>query len=80
MPDVFSIGLGGGSLVVEDEASGGMSIGPRSVGYKLTKDALIFGGKTLTTSDIVVAAGRADFGRSVQGGASATVIDRKGAD
>ena len=62
MPDVFSIGLGGGSLVVEDEASGGVSIGPRSVGYKLTKDALIFGGKTLTTSDIVVAAGRADFG------------------
>ena len=62
MPDVFSIGLGGGSLVVEDGASGRVSIGPRSVGYKLTKDALIFGGKTLTTSDIVVAAGRADFG------------------
>jgi N-methylhydantoinase A/oxoprolinase/acetone carboxylase beta subunit len=62
MPDVFSIGLGGGSLVAEDGASGRVSIGPRSVGYRLTQDALIFGGKTLTTSDIVVAAGRADFG------------------
>ena len=62
MPDVFSIGLGGGSLVVEDKPNGNVSVGPRSVGYRLTSDALIFGGKTLTTSDIIVAAGRADFG------------------
>jgi len=62
MPDVFSIGLGGGSLVVEDKPGGAVTVGPRSVGYRLTTDALIFGGKTLTTSDIVVAAGRADFG------------------
>jgi N-methylhydantoinase A/oxoprolinase/acetone carboxylase beta subunit len=62
MPDVFSIGLGGGSLVVEDKPGGTVSVGPSSVGYRLTGDALIFGGKTLTTSDIIVAAGRADFG------------------
>jgi N-methylhydantoinase A/oxoprolinase/acetone carboxylase beta subunit len=62
MPDVFSIGLGGGSLVVEDKPGGAVLVGPRSVGYRLTSDALIFGGKTLTTSDIIVAAGRADFG------------------
>ena len=62
MPDVFSIGLGGGSLVVEDGPNGKVTVGPQSVGYRLTTDALIFGGKTLTTSDIVVAAGRADFG------------------
>ncbi len=61
MPDVFSIGLGGGSLVVEDK-QGKVEVGPRSVGYRLTSDALIFGGKTLTTSDIMVAAGKADFG------------------
>jgi N-methylhydantoinase A/oxoprolinase/acetone carboxylase beta subunit len=61
MPDVFSIGLGGGSLVVEDK-DGKVTVGPRSVGYKLTSEALIFGGKTLTTSDITVAAGLADFG------------------
>ena len=61
MPDVFSIGLGGGSLVIEDK-QGGVTVGPRSVGYRLTSDALIFGGKTLTTSDIIVAAGKAEFG------------------
>ena len=38
------------------------TVGPRSVGYRLTSDALIFGGKILTTSDLIVAAGRADFG------------------
>jgi N-methylhydantoinase A/oxoprolinase/acetone carboxylase beta subunit len=62
MPDVFSIGLGGGSLVVEERPGGKVTVGPRSVGYRLTTDSLIFGGKTLTTSDIIVAAGRADFG------------------
>jgi N-methylhydantoinase A/oxoprolinase/acetone carboxylase beta subunit len=61
MPDVFSIGLGGGSLVVEDKA-GAVSVGPRSLGYRLITDALCFGGKTLTATDIVVAAGRADIG------------------
>lgn len=60
MPDVLAIGLGGGSLVVETHD--GVRIGPRSVGYKLTEKALIFGGDTLTTSDIAVAAGYADFG------------------
>ena len=58
MPDVFSIGLGGGSLVVDD----GATIGPRSVGYRIVTEALIFGGPTLTTSDIVVADGGADLG------------------
>jgi N-methylhydantoinase A/oxoprolinase/acetone carboxylase beta subunit len=60
MPDVFSFGLGGGSLVVD--GPGGIKVGPTSVGYKLTKEALVFGGKTLTTTDIVVAAGRAYLG------------------
>jgi N-methylhydantoinase A/oxoprolinase/acetone carboxylase beta subunit len=60
MPDVFSIGLGGGSHVVDTPR--GVEIGPASVGYRLFTDALIFGGSTLTASDIVAAAGRADFG------------------
>ncbi len=60
MPDVFSIGLGGGSLVVDD--ADGIKVGPRSVGYRIATEALIFGGSTLTTSDVMVAAGRADFG------------------
>ena len=41
---------------------GGVKVGPTSVGYRLTKEALVFGGETLTTTDIVVAAGRAHLG------------------
>jgi N-methylhydantoinase A/oxoprolinase/acetone carboxylase beta subunit len=59
MPDVFSFGLGGGSLVREDPD---LRIGPDSVGYELTSKALCFGGDTLTTTDIAVAAGLADIG------------------
>ena len=58
MPDVYSFGLGGGSLVQRDP----LTVGPQSVGYELTSKALIFGGDVLTTSDIAVAAGVADFG------------------
>ena len=58
MPDVFSIGLGGGSLVSDD----GETVGPRSVGYRIVDEALIFGGETLTATDIVVADGDGDLG------------------
>ncbi|QIB67020.1 hydantoinase/oxoprolinase N-terminal domain-containing protein [Kineobactrum salinum] len=60
MPDILALGLGGGSLVREQGS--GITIGPRSVGYQLTQKALVFGGDTLTASDIAVAAGYADFG------------------
>jgi N-methylhydantoinase A/oxoprolinase/acetone carboxylase beta subunit len=60
MPDVFSIGLGGGSHVVE--TGGAIKVGPTSVGYRIVTEALIFGGTTLTTSDVVVASGRYDLG------------------
>ncbi len=60
MPDVLSMGLGGGSLVTGDADN--VAVGPTSVGYELTSRALVFGGDTLTASDIAVAAGRADFG------------------
>jgi N-methylhydantoinase A/oxoprolinase/acetone carboxylase beta subunit len=59
MPDVFSFGLGGGSLVREN---GELTIGPDSVGYELTERALVFGGSELTTTDIAVAAGLAEIG------------------
>ena len=58
MPDVISIGLGGGSEVTLDP----LSVGPRSVGYRLHSEGLVFGGSTLTTTDIAVAAGLADIG------------------
>ncbi|WP_350274125.1 hydantoinase/oxoprolinase family protein [Kribbella sp. HUAS MG21] len=62
MPDVLSIGIGGGSLVAEGNDQ--VTVGPRSVGYRLTEEALVFGGKTLTATDIAVAAGRAEVGDS----------------
>lgn len=55
IPDTLSIGLGGGSIVKFDEES--CSIGPVSVGYKLTKEAQSFGGTILTASDIALASG-----------------------
>jgi N-methylhydantoinase A/oxoprolinase/acetone carboxylase beta subunit len=59
MPDVLSVGIGGGSRVRGDSDP---TIGPDSVGHELTERALVFGGDTLTATDIVVAAGRADIG------------------
>ena len=58
MPDVLSLPIGGGSIVRED----GSGVGPHSVGYRLGSDALVFGGSTLTFTDIAVAAGLADIG------------------
>ena len=58
MPDLLAVGLGGGSLVRED----GRRIGPDSVGFELTKRALIFGGDSLTMSDIAAAAGQMSLG------------------
>jgi len=61
MPDLISVGLGGGSILHTD-GSGGPAAGPDSVGYQLENQALIFGGDTPTLSDVAVVAGRADFG------------------
>lgn len=61
MPQVESIGLGGGSLVHE-LAEGKISIGPDSVGQALRQRAKCFGGDSLTTTDIMVAAGKTNIG------------------
>ncbi|MDR2864296.1 MAG: hydantoinase/oxoprolinase family protein [Spirochaetaceae bacterium] len=60
MPDVISIGLGGGSIIREKD--GIITIGPDSVGYRLTEKALVFGGDTLTATDIAVALGLSTIG------------------
>ena len=62
MPDLLSMGLGGGTLVVDRGAGAVPKVGPRSVGFRLTEQALVFGGDTLTTTDIGVAAGLIDLG------------------
>lgn len=58
MPDIQAIGLGGGSLVSPD----GQTLGPQSVGHRLTSEGLVFGGETLTATDIIVASGHEMIG------------------
>jgi N-methylhydantoinase A/oxoprolinase/acetone carboxylase beta subunit len=58
MPDLTSIGLGGGSHVSLEP----LRIGPLSVGYRLLSDGIAFGGAQLTTSDVAIAAGLIGIG------------------
>jgi N-methylhydantoinase A/oxoprolinase/acetone carboxylase beta subunit len=60
MPDILSIAMGGGSHVMKGAA--GWHTGPRSVGFRLQSEAMIFGGETLTATDIAVRAGHATIG------------------
>jgi N-methylhydantoinase A/oxoprolinase/acetone carboxylase beta subunit len=60
MPDLVTMALGGGTVVTAEP--GGSRLGPRSVGYLLTREALVFGGDTPTLTDSAVAAGRAALG------------------
>lgn len=55
MPHLESIGLGGGSIVRVGDSK--VTVGPDSVGHDLGNKAVIFGGDTLTATDISVAAG-----------------------
>ena len=60
MPDLVTIALGGGTVVAAEPD--GIRIGPRSVGFRLRQEALVFGGDTPTLTDSAVAAGRAALG------------------
>ncbi|ESK95855.1 hydantoinase [Moniliophthora roreri MCA 2997] len=53
-PDVKSIGLGGGSIVRLHDSQPRLSIGPDSVGHRITERALVFGGDIHTTTDYAV--------------------------
>jgi N-methylhydantoinase A/oxoprolinase/acetone carboxylase beta subunit len=61
MPDIISIGLGGGSIVRE-KPDGTVTVGPDSVGYRITSEALVFGGSVVTATDVAVKLGMADIG------------------
>lgn len=56
--DIVEIGAGGGSIVRLDP----LQVGPQSVGYELQDRALVFGGDTLTATDVAVAGGLARLG------------------
>ncbi|QSZ30456.1 hypothetical protein DSL72_000010 [Monilinia vaccinii-corymbosi] len=53
IPDVYSIALGGGSLI-RTANSGKTTVGPDSVGPRLEKESIAFGGQTLTATDLVM--------------------------
>src|SRR5699024_5134427 len=60
MPDIHSIGLGGGTVIRLEGDS--FKIGPDSVGHRLDKEALVFGGSTLTATDVAVKLGVVELG------------------
>lgn len=60
MPDVVSIGLGGGSIV--RKCGNQVTVGPDSVGYEITSKAKVFGGNVVTATDIAVRLGMVDIG------------------
>ena len=62
MPDILSLGLGGGTRIHGATSPKELQIGPDSVGYRLLEEGCLFGGSTLTASDIAVKAGYASFG------------------
>eukprot|EP00794_Sanderia_malayensis_P007001 gene7000-7786_t len=59
MPDVHCIGLGGGSIITKGAK---VDISKQSVERRLEREALVFGGSTLTTTDVAVAAGLVEIG------------------
>ncbi|MCW3004184.1 MAG: hydantoinase/oxoprolinase family protein [Conexibacter sp.] len=61
MPDIVSIGVGGGSIVRDGPP---LRVGPQSVGAALTEHALVFGGATTTLTDAAVRSGRVDIGHT----------------
>lgn len=57
MPDLVSMGNGGGSVV--RNRNGEVTVGPDSVGYNIVTKGIAWGGDTVTTTDIALAAGYA---------------------
>lgn len=60
MPDLYSIGLGGGSRVTQTEKR--IEVGPKSVGYRIVQEGMAFGGETMTFTDVAVSLGKAKVG------------------
>ncbi|GAA5036335.1 hydantoinase/oxoprolinase family protein [Microbacterium fluvii] len=61
MPDILSVGLGGGTIV--DVETG--RVGPDSVGYRIDREGLLFGGSTPTLTDAAALRGAPVAGRSL---------------
>lgn len=74
MPDIVAIPLGGGSIVANGD--GAVRIGPTSVGYRLSEEALVFGGSTPTLTDAAVAGGRTQIGSGAPGREHAAMLEQ----
>jgi len=61
MPDLIALAIGGGSHVTIGD-DGEVTVGPESVGYRLTEEARCFDGETLTATDVEVVAAGVDIG------------------
>lgn len=61
MPDILSVGIGGGTIV--DVESG--RVGPDSVGYRIDREGLLFGGSTPTLTDAAALRGTPVSGRAL---------------
>ena len=68
MPDVLSVGLGGGTII--RSSADAVTVGPDSVGYRLPQEGIAFGGGTLTATDIALVNGGAEIE-----GLTAPVVD-----
>lgn len=56
MPDILAVGIGGGTLVHSENQQ--IELGPESVAYQLTSRSRVFGGDSLTLTDIALRLGR----------------------
>ncbi len=57
MPDLIAVSCGGGTLVKFDH--NGVQVGPQSVGFRIAKESIAWGGNTLTTTDVSLGLGYA---------------------
>jgi N-methylhydantoinase A/oxoprolinase/acetone carboxylase beta subunit len=72
LPDILSIGIGGGTTVTSSGHT--TEVGPQSVGYRLAEYALCFGGDTMTLTDAAVAGRRSNVGTMTPGKAFRDVL------
>jgi N-methylhydantoinase A/oxoprolinase/acetone carboxylase beta subunit len=64
MPDVVSVGIGGGTIVRFNHNQ--CILGPDSVGYRLLEKGMAFGGDTLTLSDIMLSNGEFNIKNAIR--------------
>ena len=75
MPDLVSIAIGGGTIVAADRPG---ALGPRSVGYRLHQEALVFGGAPPRSRTPPSLAGRPSIGDAGPTAATSTWSPRLG--